>query len=119
MFKVPNQHRIKSGMLGSDDSVGKYGAFIIPFRSVSLKVIASCGDEPETKGWEHVSVSLGNRCPNWEEMCFVKSLFWDDEDTVVQFHPAKSQYVNVHPNCLHLWRNAKKQFITPPIYLVG
>ncbi|WP_442869115.1 DUF7694 domain-containing protein [Bradyrhizobium sp. CCBAU 45384] len=23
-------------------------------------------------GWEHVAVSTPRRCPNWEEMCFVK-----------------------------------------------
>ena len=26
-------------------------------------------------GWEHVSVSLRNRCPTWDEMCLVKDIF--------------------------------------------
>jgi len=28
---------------------------------------------------EHVSVSLEKHCPNWQEMYFVKDLFWDEE----------------------------------------
>ncbi len=55
-------------------------------------------------GWEHVSVVREDRIPTWEEMCMVKSMFWDDEDCVVQFHPPKSKYVNISPNALHLWR---------------
>lgn len=30
-------------------------------------------------GWEHVSVSLRNRCPTWDEMCLVKDIFWRDD----------------------------------------
>lgn len=56
------------------------------------------------EGWEHVSVSFPRRTPTWEEMCKVKDLFWNEDETVVQFHPKKSEYVNIHPYCLHLWR---------------
>jgi hypothetical protein len=38
---------------------------------------------------------------------------------VVQFHPPKSQYVNCHPYCLHLWRNKNQEVILPPSILVG
>lgn len=55
-------------------------------------------------GWEHVSIELcARRLPTWEEMCFVKDLFWDDEETVIQMHPKKSQYVDI-AEALHLWR---------------
>jgi hypothetical protein len=98
-------------------SPGKpFGLFYVPFRTAMLKVIACDGLET---GWDHVSVSLPNRCPNWEEMCHVKSLFWDDEDTVMQFHPPKSEYVNNHPYCLHLWRPVGKAVELPPSILVG
>ena len=65
-------------------------------------------------GWEHVSVSLKNRCPTWEEMCTVKDIFWGDEECVVQYHPPKSEYVNTHPYCLHLWKKIGSEFETPP-----
>lgn len=54
-------------------------------------------------GWEHVSVSYPNRCPTWEEMCRVKDIFWYDNECAVQFHPPKSDYINNHSYCLHLW----------------
>lgn len=55
-------------------------------------------------GWEHVSIELyARRLPTWEEMCFIKDIFWEDEENVVQIHPKKSEYVNM-TEALHLWR---------------
>lgn len=110
-MKVPEKYRLvdKRSMLASDESYGNNGYFQIPFESFVLQVVASDGG-----GWEHVSVSLKNRTPNWKEMCFIKDLFWDDEETVIQFHPPKSEYVNQHPNCLHLWRKTGQNLETPP-----
>lgn len=71
-------------------------------------------------GWEHVSVSVKDRrCPIWEEMCFVKKLFWEDEEEVMQLHPKASEYVNHHPYCLHLWRPIGSVIPTPPAVLIG
>ncbi len=113
-MKVPEQYRIMNGILSSSKESGNNGCFQIPFESYSFIVIASDG-----AGWEHVSVSLKNRTPNWKEMCFIKDLFWDEEETVVQFHPPRSQYVNQHPNCLHLWKPIGEIIKTPPSILVG
>jgi hypothetical protein len=75
---------------------------------------------PADKEWQHISVSRGDRCPTWEDMCKVKDLFFDPEEVVVQFHPRKSEYVNLAKNCLHLWRlNDGREFPTPPSILVG
>lgn len=118
MFRVPEKHRVAKGSLRSDASFGNNGAFIV--QSVKLKralfCIASDGD-----GWEHVSVSIPDRCPTWEEMSYIKSLFWDCDDMVVQFHPVKAEYVNNHQFCLHLWRKAGTNDFceTPPAYMVG
>ena len=71
----------------------------------------------EVADWEHVSVS-GRRIPNWQEMCFVRDLFWDKSVWVLQFHPPQSEYINYHPKCLHLFRY-KGHFPTPPSILVG
>ncbi len=91
-----------------------FGMFEFPFKGNVLRIIASDG-----LGWDHVSVSLADRCPNWEEMCAVKDLFFDPEETVIQFHPKKSEYVNCHPYCLHLWRCQTEETKTPPSILVG
>lgn len=80
----------------------------------ALRIIASWG-----MGWEHVSVSTERRCPLWDEMCYIKSLFWRDDESVVQFHPSRDRYVNNHPYCLHLWRPTEETFPMPPTYMVG
>lgn len=96
---------------------GNNGIFFIKSLKVNpLRVIVSDGME-----WEHVSVSLPNRCPIWEEMCFVKNLFWNEDDFVIQTHPQKSEYINNHSYCLHLWRKAGTNDFCdkPPKILVG
>ena len=114
-FHVPNKYRIKEGRLASDDSFGNCGAFQLTLKH-SQKVFVIASDE---MGWEHISVSRTDRCPTWDEMCQVKSMFWDDEDCVVQYHPPKSQYVNNHPYCLHLWRPTDQEMPIPDDLLVG
>ena len=93
---------------------GANGLFFIPGPFNELKVIVS-----DRGGWDHVSVSLNNRCPNWPEMCFIKNVFFEEGETVVQFHPKKSEYVNFHPYCLHLWKKQNIDFELPPSIFVG
>jgi hypothetical protein len=82
----------------------------------TLQIIASWG-----MGWEHVSVSLPteHRCLDWGEMCHVKGLFWNDDETVIQYHPAKQDYVNCHPFVLHLWKPIGIELPKPPTILIG
>jgi hypothetical protein len=104
-MKFPWEFCIEKGVDG--------GAFLIPFRGRGLAVIAS-----NDGGWEHVSVSLKNRCPNWEEMCFIKSMFWDEKEYVMQLHPPKSKHLNIHQYCLHLWKPLNQEIPIPPIEFV-
>ena len=80
---------------------GFNGMFRLFVLSQFVRCIASDG-----ASWQHVSVSIegNNKPPHWDVMCAVKDLFWDDEDCVLQFHPPKSEYVENHPGCLHLWK---------------
>ena len=111
LMKIKDRARKFRLVLGMDDDEGM---FIIPFRSFALKVIASHG-----LGWDHVSVSLKHRCPNWEEMCFVKSLFFEDEECVMQLHPPLSKWISNHPYCLHLWKPQGGAIPLPPDITVG
>lgn len=99
-------HRVlKQFAVESGANVLGMQAHIIPFRGRKLEVISSV-DEDNGVMWEHVSVVVRgvNKCPDWATMCFVRQLFWDDEDEVIQIHPKRSRYVNAHNTCLHLWR---------------
>ena len=103
-MKVPNQYRVKTGPLGSDESLGNNGAFKITLKDKTVcYVICSAAAMPgQAIAWEHVSVSMKDRTPTWAEMCEIKDMFWDEEDCVVQYHPPKSDHVNIHEHCLHL-----------------
>lgn len=121
-FHVPNQWRIRTGVMGSTNANGNNGAFFIPSYpgKAPFKVVASDGAITEdAEAWEHVSVSLPDRTPTWAEMCALKSIFWDDEDTVVQFHPPRSEWVNNHQHCLHMWRPVGLVVPRPPALMVG
>ena len=116
------------------------GVFQIPANATEdFIVIAHDGVEEATgdpiedgmQGWEHVSVRVVNtlvlsasspklaRTPTWEEMVAIKRWFWEDEEWVVQFHPAASQYSNQHPHVLHLWKPVQNSFPFPPHVLTG
>ena len=70
-------------------------------------------------GWEHLSVSTPTRCPTWEEMQFMKEVFWKDNEVCYQLHPAKENYINNHPYCLHIWRKIGTDPELPPTWMVG
>lgn len=78
-----------------------------------LRVIAASG-----KGWDHVSVSVHDRTPTWYEMEHVRKLLFHPHEVVVQYHVPDTDHVNIHPNCLHLWRPIHKKLPMPPKELV-
>lgn len=112
-FKCPDKYHVQLPGYPAGDEHN--GCFIVPLKhQQKLRIIASDGF-----GWEHVSVSRRDRCPTWDEMCQIKALFWDEDDCVIQYHPPRSEYVNNHPNCLHLWRPIGVLLPMPPSIMVG
>ena len=111
--KSVEKYREKEGFFATKEG-DRHGRFFIPlygYGSLKLQILSSGEQDPE---WEHVSVSLEKRCPNWKEMCLVKDLFWDESECVIQFHPPRSEYVNNHPFCLHLWKS-RTLSLCPPL----
>ncbi|MBW1812170.1 MAG: hypothetical protein JRJ39_00480 [Deltaproteobacteria bacterium] len=90
------------------------GCFRIPYRYHKLLVICGCGE-----GWDHVSVSLKHRCPKWEEMCFIKNLFFKSDELAIQFHPPEKDYINVGKTVLHLWRPWDQEVQLPPKWMLA
>ena len=107
--KTPN---LLIAKFGWDGGIAEWYRARKPFASV----IWSTGG-----GWEHVSVCPYKRSyiPSWNDMCELKDMFFRENETVVQYHPAKSEYVNNMPNCLHLWRPLEAELPTPPSIMVG
>lgn len=113
-FHVPDEYRTRIGLMATSPEDGNNGAFLVPVASRNLTVLAS-----DVEGWEHVSVSTPNRCPNWHEMDTIKRIFWDDEDAVMQLHVPLSEWISNHPYCLHLWRPTDREIPLPPSAMVG
>lgn len=113
-MKWTERRRIRKGPMASDSSYGCNGAFILTRKLVEIHVVISDGS-----GWDHVSTSCRDRCPKWEEMCWIKDLFFLPEDAVIQYHPSESTYINYHPHCLHLWRPQHADLPIPPTWMVG
>lgn len=87
---------------------------VIPYKpterpAVMLRVIASIGG-----GWDHVSVSLADRTPTWEELEFVKRLLFKPDEVAVQFHVPPDDHISNHPYTLHLWRPHRQRIRLPP-----
>ena len=72
-------------------------------KTLGLRVIESWNKELDGKTWHHVSVSRKSRLPSYEDLCFVKKVFIGEDKTAYQIFAKKSDHVNIHPYCLHLW----------------
>lgn len=92
------------------------GAFLIksPIDGADMYVVAAIGD-----GWEHVSVSRKNRCPNWPEMAHVKAVFFNEDETTMQLHVPDVDHINIMNHCLHIWKPVDQEIPMPPSYMVG
>ena len=137
-FRVPENWRIQRPPMISKRG-DLFGYFLLPASPArkiqfALRCVASDASDwdlmyaagfvpKDSIPFEHVSVSLNppamTRCPTWEEMCYVKDLFWEPDDVVMQIHPRKSEYVNNARYCLHLWRPVGVEIPTPPPITVG
>lgn len=122
-FHVPELSRDTTHPIyRSTTADGNNGAFWLESPEPGWRLAILCSDG---EGWEHVSVHAyrkegkQQRTPTWREMHYVKTLCWDDEDVVMQLHPRRSEYVNLHPHTLHLWRPLEATIPTPPSILVG
>jgi hypothetical protein len=112
MFKVPEKYRVIIGPLKSSESDGNNGCFTVKRNGFQYNIIATDFGKDEHVS-VHITVGKTQKTPTWEQMCFVKDLFWGKEDTVVQYHPPESQYVNVHEHVLHLWRTPTDELKDP------
>lgn len=55
------------------------------------------------RGLWHISMSLPDRLPTYEEMKEVRYKFLPDNCYMAQIFPPSSEFVNVHPFTLHLY----------------
>jgi len=124
MFRVIEKYRVTVGQMATPTNAGLYGRFLIPSpyqKNTELNVIATNG-EGVSPQWEHVSVhavrNKKTKIPSWYEMQYIKGLFWEPDDVVLQFHVGAEDHINLHKHVLHLWRAVDEVQPLPPKILV-
>ena len=82
------------------------GVFWIKIGTSEFCIVASFGD-----GWDHISASIYNkdRCPKWSEMCEIKDILFNENETVVQYYQAKNDHY-----WMHIWRPQNVELPKPP-----
>lgn len=53
--------------------------------------------------WWHLSISCADRYPTWEEIKDARYSLLPMGMTFAQLLPPMNEFVNIHPNCFHLW----------------
>jgi hypothetical protein len=51
----------------------------------------------------HLSISHPERYPTWDEIKTARYQLVPNDVTMAMLLPPKERYVNIHPNCFHLW----------------
>jgi hypothetical protein len=124
---IPDEFRAWVGAFEVPFTITAGGAMGAVYRHTAmLRCIVSRGGAPEhveidpdANRWDHLSVSTPTRCPTWEEMEFLKRLFFERDECAMQLHVPPRDHVDNHPFCLHIWRPLDVEIPRPPSIMVG
>jgi len=94
---------IKEGDIDNNISTGKFRDS--SFAHGGFTVMFTMEHHEDDRMFLHLSISRVDRYPSWDEIVLFRSLFFDDDDTIFQVIPKEGDYVNVHSNCFHLWKD--------------
>ena len=119
-----DKYRVRTGPMASDNSYGNNGAFIIPHKH---RILLACVVSDQ-EDWDHVSIHVETmrkkkqkwiqRTPTWDEIVFVKDMFFRPDEWEMQFLPGQKDYINDHNYTLHIWRPHNVLIPKPPIWMV-
>jgi len=71
--------------------------------NTGLRAIVDCSMKDDDRYWVHVSVSRAKAIPSHLDMVRVKEALLGTSRYAYSVFPPREEYVNIHPNCLHLW----------------
>jgi hypothetical protein len=85
----------------SGERMGAVAVYSAP--ALGLEARFSLDTMENGRQWLHLSVSHRSRYPTWDELREVKNMILGRDRAAYQVLPREADYVNVHPNCFHLW----------------
>jgi hypothetical protein len=87
-------------------------------RAVKMYVLAGTCVK-DNKLWYHVSFSRLDRImPTYQDLTWIKQVFFGDEFWAIQVFPKKEHYVSDHNTTLHLW-HCLEEFPLPDFRMFG
>lgn len=124
-----NRFRLREGPMGTDDSAGYEGCFIVPSPYDKWTTLQCKSSELPPVGhhgivWEHLSVivkrdiprkPLEQRQPNSKELAYLRTLFWEAEELIAVFIAPVGQDHTDH-RVMNLWRPAEGFTECPEMY---
>ena len=105
MVKLPQIQTLLDNKLPRDWMfVSPYGPAGKMYQTIldDLAVIETFGTH-KGEEWYHLSVSRSNRIPSYEDLVKVKRDFIGADRKAIMILPPRSEHVNIHPFCLHLY----------------
>jgi len=101
-----NENNVLTLPCTKEEFRAKVGKKLIGFRVVQVGYILSLDDDK----W-HLSISLPNRLPVYAELKFARYKYLPDDVYMAQIFPPEAEFVNMHPNTLHLFEIDQKPVI--------
>lgn len=103
---LPDQQRIVAALLAAhaartQDTVEDLRIFTA---NGGLQIIHTIETGKPHGRLRHVSISHADRYPTWDEIKAVRERFYAPTEDVMMVLPRVDLYVNLHPNCFHLWQ---------------
>lgn len=92
-YRTPNPF---TGKMGDEHN----GAFQLRIEGSTLRLTAVAAED---SGWDHVSIFTSERCPHFKELEQIKQMFFQDPKLAVPMCFFLDEYIDMHPNYLHLW----------------
>lgn len=72
-------------------------------RRDGVTVLMGVEDRSPGGVWWHLSIAHPKQLPSWQTVVEAKEVFMGRETCAMHLVPPRSHWLNVHPNCLHLW----------------
>lgn len=111
--------RVVNGPMASTPEAGNNGMFLIPHQKYAKdRFQVTCSDG---MGWEVVSFTYykKNKTPTWDDSCYIKDLFWEEEEAVMQLHRPASLRVSERKFVIALMRPIEVEIPQPPVITLG
>lgn len=96
--------KINKNNVPTNSSVISHNPRFNTYRDGECRILVSIDD-----GRWHLSITHPTRYPTWDEIKKARYDYCPDDVEMAHILPPLEYYVNVHPNCFHLWEIQDKE----------